>query len=182
MAKRTGLVAALAVMGALTVGFLAMIGAAGAGKKDNGNRMLSFFEVPAISTPNATGRIDVRIQNNNTISFRLRYSGLSAAATAAHIHFAQRDVNGGIVAFLCGGGEAPCPPGTTTPADVSGTILPEEIQGVAAQGIPAGAAGFSEVVAAIRSGLTYANVHNGTFTGGEIRGQIKARGGGDDDD
>jgi hypothetical protein len=186
MARRTGLVAALAVTGALAVGFFAFIGAAGAKKSDSsGNRMHGYFEVPAISSPDGRGTIEVRIRNASSIDFTLTYSRLSTPAMAAHIHFAQRDVNGGIVAFLCGGGTevTPCPPGnTTTTATVTGTILPAEIQaGAAAQGI-AGPADFAEVLAAIKAGVTYANVHTGQFGGGEIRGQIKARGGGEDDD
>jgi hypothetical protein len=41
------------------------------------------------------------------------------------------------------------------------------------QGVAAGE--FAEVLAAIRKGVTYANVHSSRNPGGEIRGQIKAR-------
>jgi hypothetical protein len=170
-------------VGALAVGFFALIGAAGAKKKDSsGNRMHSYFEVPSLSSPTAKGSIEVRIRNTTppTIDYTLTFSGLSSNAAQAHIHFAQRDVNGGIVAFLCGGGDKPTcgtAPGSTS-GTISGTIDSGDVMAV--QGIGVGE--MSEFVAAIRAGVTYANVHSGTFPGGEIRGQIRARGGGDGDD
>jgi hypothetical protein len=57
---------------------------------------------------------------------------------------------------------------------VTGTITPADVIGPANQGIGPGE--FDEFVAAIRAGVTYANVHTGSFPAGEIRGQI------DDDD
>ena len=45
-----------------------------------------------------------------------------------------------------------------------------DIIGPAGQGITAGE--WGELVAAIRSGVTYANVHTTAHPGGEIRGQI----------
>ena len=42
--------------------------------------------------------------------------------------------------------------------------------GPTAQGIQPGE--FDKLVAAIRAGVTYANIHNAIFMGGEIRGQI----------
>ena len=180
MSGRTGLVAALAVIGAVAVGFFAFIGAAGAKKGDsNGNRMLGFNEAPAVSAPGASGRIEVRI-DGSAINFTLSWSNLSGNPAAAHIHLAQKNVSGGVVAFLCGGGgQAPCPAATT--ATVTGTITATNIQPLLAQGI-AGPADFAEVVAAIRAGVTYANVHTALLPSGEIRGQIKSRGGGGDDD
>ena len=43
----------------------------------------------------------------------------------------------------------------------------------AAQGIAAGE--FNELVAAIRAGATYANVHSTKYEGGEIRAQLDSR-------
>ena len=40
---------------------------------------------------------------------------------------------------------------------------------------------FAEVVAAIRNGVAYANVHSGKFAGGEIRGQLRRGWGGGHD-
>ena len=51
---------------------------------------------------------------------------------------------------------------------------------VAGQGIAAGE--INELIAAMKAGFTYANVHTATHGGGEIRGQIRAGGNGNGDD
>ena len=48
-----------------------------------------------------------------------------------------------------------------------------------AQNIDAGAAGFAEMIKAMRAGAAYANVHTTLFPTGEIRGAIGPR---DDDE
>lgn len=61
-----------------------------------------FRESPPISTP-AQGHFRAEV-HENFITYTLTYSGLRANGTASHIHFGQRNVNGDVVAFLCGGG------------------------------------------------------------------------------
>jgi hypothetical protein len=104
-----------------------------------------------------------------TITYELTYSGLEGGASLfAHIHFGQRSVNGGVSAFLCGGGDKPpCPPVEGT---ITGVIDPTDVIGPALQGIEAGS--FAELVRAMRSGVTYVNVHTTRWPAGEIRGQI----------
>jgi hypothetical protein len=58
----------------------------------------------------------------------------------------------------------------TNSGTLSGTIVPADVIGPVPQGIEAGA--FDELVAAIRAGRAYANVHSSKFGPGEIRGQI----------
>ena len=50
------------------------------------------------------------------------------------------------------------------------TVGADHVIGPAAQGIAPGE--FEEIVAAIRAGRAYANVHTTKFPGGEIRAQI----------
>ncbi len=170
--KRVLILAAAAV---LTVG---VIGTASADDDHDGDSerrdvkasLSGFAEVPSISTT-GTGRLRLRIDpGTSTITYELTFSGLQGGAvTGAHIHLGQAGVAGGVIASLCGGTETACP---ATPAGVlSGTIVPAEILGPAAQGIAPGE--FAEVLRAIRAGAVYANVHTTTYSGGEIRGQLK---------
>ena len=131
----------------------------------------SYGEVPTNSTT-GQGDLDLRIDDSaKTITFTLTYSGLAAPAAAAHIHLGARSTNGGVSVFLCGGGgQALCSPGTSSEATATGTITAANVIGPTTQGIAPGE--FDELVAAIRAGVTYANIHNSVFPGGEIRGQI----------
>ena len=85
-------------------------------------------------------------------------------------------VNGGISVFLCTNlgngpvGTQACPQEGT----VTGTFVAGDVIGPGAQGIAAGE--YTELLAALRSGTTYANVHSSERPGGEIRGQITAAG------
>jgi CHRD domain-containing protein len=140
-------------------------------KRNSGLRAFlnGFSEVPANSTT-GHGKFKAK-RENGSITFELSYQDLEGTAQAAHIHFAQRDVNGGVAAFLCGGGGKPaCPPSGT----VTGNIAASDVIGPAGQGIAAGE--LDELVRAIKHGVTYVNVHTDKFPDGEIRGQI-GRGG-----
>jgi CHRD domain len=165
MQKRS-LSVGLAALGLFAVALFGSYAVAGNGKSNvKSKRMSSYLEVPSIST-GAKGSFEAKI-NGTTISFKLQYSGLSTAAQQAHIHFGQRDVNGGVSAFLCGGGGKPACPASGT---VSGTIVAANVIGPSDQGIAAGE--IAELIAAIRAGRAYVNVHTTAFPGGELRGQI----------
>lgn len=157
---------------------LALPASAGADEGGGGKlkaRLKGFEEVPAISS---TGRGEFRLKvskDENSVEFELSYADLEGTTTAAaHIHIGQKSVNGGVMAFLCGGGGRPAC--TATSGTFTGTITAADIMAVPAQGIAAGE--FAEFLRAIRAGVTYANVHTNKHPGGEIRGQIK----GDDND
>jgi CHRD domain-containing protein len=175
--RRIQLVAAVAIVSIVSV--VATTALAGNGKnakaKLDGYQELSAGAPPGgpISTL-GNGKFKAKIRSNE-IQYTLSYRDLEGGGVlAAHIHFGRRAVNGGISAFLCGGGtKPPCPP---SPATVTGTIVPSDVIGPAAQGIAPGE--FDELVRAMRARATYANVHTMTYPNGEIRGQIKA--GGDD--
>lgn len=154
---------------------LVIVGLAGPAMPDRGGRMMKadltgFQEVPAVSTT-GTGELLARIENGeSSIDYTLSYENLEGTTTsAAHIHLGQPGVNGGVSAFLCGGGGKPaCPP---VSGSVSGTITAADVVGPAGQGIAPGE--LAELIAAMRQGVTYVNVHTNKHPGGEIRGQIK---------
>ena len=130
--------------------------------------LLGVNETPSISTP-ATGRLRAVIdEDSGLITFTLSYEGLTSAPLFAHIHFGERHVAGGVMVFLCGGGGKPACP--AAPAEISGSIMADNVVGPTDQGITAGE--FAKVLAAIRSGASYANVHTTNFGTGEIRGQV----------
>jgi hypothetical protein len=140
--------------------------------------LIGYEEVPAVSTA-ATGEFQAKVDAGPVIDYTLTYSNIQNAF-AAHIHFGQKSVNGGVSAFLCGGGDKPpCPP---TGGTVSGTIDAADVIGPTSQGIAPGE--IQELIDAMEFGVTYANVHTtdgdttpnegpGDFPGGEIRGQIR---------
>jgi len=137
------------------------------------DKLSGYQETPAISTA-GTGTFSATIDDKaHTISYVLKYSGLSSAATQSHIHFGNRFSAQGISAFLCtnlGNGPAgtpACPAGGGT---VTGTITAAQVVGPAPQGIAPG--DFDALVRAIRAGVAYANVHTVNFPAGEIRAQI----------
>ncbi len=141
--------------------------------------LTGYEEVPVISTTGGGSLRAMVTGNGTTIDYTLNYSGLSNAV-AAHIHFGQMSVNGGVSAFLCGGGDKPaCPSSGGT---VTGVIDAADVIGPTGQGIAPGQMG--ELISAMIAGVTYVNVHTndlvdppntgpGDFPGGEIRGQIK---------
>jgi hypothetical protein len=162
------------VLAVLSAGLLvtSLAGAGATGKKNFKATLLGYNEVPAVSTL-GSGSFAASIDDDaQTITYELSYGGLNSTAMAAHIHLGQRNVNGGVSAFLCGGGDKPpCPGGTGGTETVSGVIDAADVIGPAAQGIAPGE--FDELVRAIRARVTYANVHTVTQPGGEIRGQLK---------
>ena len=131
----------------------------------------------AVSTP-ARGKFKAKIDRKSAlIEYELSYQDLVGAVTQAHIHFGQASTVGGIVVWLCQTAGTPAPPAVAamTPfcpaaGAVLGTITPAQVLTVTGQGILAGE--FDELVAAIRAGATYANVHSTEFPPGEIRDQI----------
>jgi hypothetical protein len=144
-----------------------------------GAKLTGYEEVPAVSTV-ASGEFRARISNDDqSIDYELTYSGLQGTVTQGHIHVAQLSVNGSIVIWLCQTatpfldptGHAPqCPQqgtvtGTITAANViAGSMAPQQLT----------AGDLAEVIAAMRAGAAYANVHTDLSPGGEIRGQIRA--------
>jgi len=171
-----GAIISTALLGALPVSTVRADDDDDNGKRSFRVRLNPFQEVPSVSSV-AKGEFRLRISKDGlSLGYELSYSGLEGAVRQAHIHLGQTHVNGGISVFLCQTaannpdptGLAPeCPQAGT----VTGNLTAANVIGPAGQGIAAGQ--FAELVKAIRAGQTYANVHSATFTGGEIRGQIK---------
>jgi CHRD domain len=158
-------------VGALALALVAMAAPIALGDHDDDEfeaKLMGFQEVPAVSTV-ASGRFKAEVdKGDQVIEYRLRYEDLEGPVLFAHIHLGQKTANGGVSAFLCGGGSKPACPQEGT---VTGTIVPADVVGPAGQGIAAGE--FAELVKAMNAGVTYANVHSEKFPGGEIRGQIE---------
>jgi hypothetical protein len=132
-------------------------------------RLRGFNEVPAVSST-GRGEFTARI-GEAAVDWELSYERLEGTpTTAAHIHLGQKDVNGGVSVFFCGGTTTPaCTP---TSGTFRGTFTAADVVGPADQGIAAGE--IAELIRAIRAGKTYVNVHTDKHPGGEIRGQLRA--------
>ncbi len=129
--------------------------------------LLGDNEVPPI---NSAGTATFHMEDaGGTITFTLTFSGLSANPTVAHLHFGPTKVGGGVMIFLCGGGNQPACPAATS-GTITGTITAANVTGPATQGIAVG--NLDAALEAVREGLAYANMHNVNFMGGEIRGQV----------
>lgn len=137
-------------------------------------RLTGYQETPLALSTTGTGRIAVAVNEQaQEIDYRLSYDALEGDITQAHIHFGARAQSGGISAFLCtnlGNGPAGTQSCPADPATVTGTIRPADVIGPAAQGIAAGQ--FGELLAALRVGAAYVNVHSSLHPGGEIRTQL----------
>jgi len=141
------------------------------GKNHTRDVLNGWQENPSVVTT-GSGTLELRI-DDETIQFELTYSNLEGGPpSAAHIHIGSRSFNGGVSAFLCGGGgKPPCPPdGPGVTATVTGMIVAADVVGPVVQGVEPGS--IAELIRAIRAGHTYVNVHNARWPGGEIRGQI----------
>ena len=169
MRKQATIVALIAVIAAV-----AAIGSATRIVADPGGRMAKarlsgWQEVPAVSTT-GSGDFVARIEDDQTITYALRYANLEGTTTvASHIHVGQPGVNGGVAAFLCGGGGKPACPAVG--GEVTGVIVAADVIGPAAQGVAAGE--LDELIAAIRNRVAYVNVHTDKHPGGEIRGHLR---------
>jgi len=169
-----------ALLAAMTI---VVAGDGGRNNRFNSNRMNGYQENQAVSTT-GEGSFTAELDGDE-IHYTLTYGALQGGAvTQAHVHLGRRAVNGGIIAWLCEGTLASpsastptCPPATG--GSVSGTITALEVIGPTGQGVAPGE--FAELIAALRAGAVYANVHTATFGGGEIRGQVNEKGAKDAD-
>jgi CHRD domain-containing protein len=178
---------ALAGLIALSVPTMARAAAADDGKDRDRDQtlratLIGYEEVPSVSTPARGSFIATVADNDASIDYTLRFNGLVGTVQQSHIHFAQKGVNGSIVIWLCQTTTTPAPAAvanTTPPCvqneDIKGHITAASVlaANTASQLIAAGE--LAEVLAAIRAGVAYVNVHaTPSNPGGEIRGQVRA--------
>jgi hypothetical protein len=143
--------------------------------------LIGYEEVPAVSTV-ASGSFRAMINKDNSIDYVLTYGGLQGTVQQSHIHVAQAGVNGSIVIWLCQTATtgAPAAVANITPfcpqaGTVTGHITAENVIAGSITTQQLAVSELDEVIAAIRAGVAYANVHTTPLSpGGEIRGQIKA--------
>ncbi len=167
--KLAALVAAAGVIGVIAVA----VASGGSGQVRE--KLTGYEETPlTFSTPGeGTFRAFIS-QSTDEIGWELSYADLESAVTQAHIHLGATAITGGISVFLCtnlGNGPAGTQMCPAQPAEIEGTITPDDVIGPTGQGIATGE--FAELVDAMRAGATYANVHTVDRAGGEIRAQIE---------
>jgi hypothetical protein len=121
-------------------------------------------EVPAVET-HAVGQAIVTISKDETkIHYKLIVANIDDVIQS-HFHVAPAGTNGGVVAFLFGPNPIPQPSGPFNGVLAEGDIMASNVIGSIAGDLDA-------LIAAIRSGNVYINVHTNTNKGGEIRGQL----------
>ena len=168
----------------LSIFIIAMAGllitATSAKAEQIGALLTGYEESPSVSTT-ATGEFTATIApDGEVIQYTETYSGLQGSVTQSHIHVGQLGVNGSVVIFLCQTAANPDPTGLAPPCpqqgSVSGTIQAANVIAGATASQQLAVGDLAAVVAAIRAGVAYANVHTTPSPGGEIRGQIRVVG------
>ena len=185
MSRKRATVAAVTVFAAATA-----VAFADEGSRKFHEFLNGFKEASAIVSTSATGGFKATIsRDGSSINYELTFNGLEGDVRQAHIHIGHPQNQGNIVLWLCDSSQNPSPVGTTPLCNsddannnrsntVTGTLTEADI---AASAVPNGIDGateaeFAEVVALIKAGLTYVNVHSAKFGGGEIRSQLDNRG------
>ncbi len=153
-----------------------------------------FKEATVVVSTTGTGTFRAVISKDETqIDYVLTFKDLEGDVSQGHIHIGHPQNQGGIVLWLCESDTNPNPdPLAPTPActmdnpmdarngKVTGTLTADDVRSQPANGIgivggPATSPGeFGEVLALIRAGRTYVNVHSSKFGPGEIRSQINS--------
>jgi CHRD domain len=120
------------------------------------------------TTSSGTGTADYTVigsvgytNTGATVSYTVTFSGLTAPATAADIHVGAPGVNGQVTIPLSG----------QTSGTFNGTFSATNVQAATGGGVSVAAGSIDDLLAAMRAGNTYTNIHTGTFPDGEIRGQ-----------
>ena len=131
-------------------------------------------EVPAVQTA-TRGKAQVEFNIDDTAAdFRLQVRR-GIRITQAHIHCAPKGVNGPIVAFLAGLNSQGYDVDGVFPWISSATLTDTSVipsDPVSKPACPNTINNLRDLIAAIRAGNTYVNVHSIANPGGEVRGQL----------
>jgi len=166
----------------MTTVVLVLIAAAMAVAQEQGAKrfrevMTGVKEVPVVSS-SGHGVFTATINEDETeIAYRLEFEGLNSNITQSHIHIGPPNNSGAIDLFLCTNlGNAPagqtiqaCPTNATEGV-IEGVLTAANVIPLPAQGIAANE--LNEVIALIRAGVTYVNIHTVASPAGEIRSQL----------
>jgi hypothetical protein len=184
---RTRNIPSAAIRGACALGVASLVAIGTPARADDGDtvvtRLVGYQETPQTISSNGSGLFEATISEDGTsIQYKLSYTVLSSTVLQSHIHFGAPATTGGIALFLCTNlGNAPatvptpqaCP---AAPATITGTLTAANVIALPGQGVDSGAAGFAEMLRAIRAGVAYVNVHTMLHPSGEIRSRLSQRG------
>jgi Cu/Zn superoxide dismutase len=120
----------------------------------------SAAENNSANTSAATGTATFTI-SGTSISYTVNYSGLSSAPSASHLHIGATGSNGAVVVPFTG-----LP--TAATGTFSGTFDTTNVKTQVSPPIT----NLDDVIAQMRSGGVYVNIHTSANPGGEIRGQL----------
>jgi hypothetical protein len=183
----------------LTLGLGLWAGLPASADQKAGTELSGFHEVTnpagggAVST-RATGRFEARISRDETqIEYELSYdfpdvpSVIGAQyVNQAHLHLGQPGTTGGIMVWLCQSADnvnlnpvvnetptCPSPGGSVTGTLVNGDLVPLTAQLFVPKD---GQTLLDQLIAALKAGAVYVNVHTDASPAGEIRGPLDAQG------
>jgi hypothetical protein len=160
--KPCHLSAAVAVVSA---GMLSCGGTSGP-SNNFGTTMTGAGEVPAVTTT-ATGTVSLTL-SGTSVNYTVSATGLSGDAKGAHIHVGPATATGPVVVdFLA---ITPAPAGTST--SITGAFTVANIKNPTSPPLTTPVVTLDDLIAQIRAGNAYFNIHTAAHGGGEIRGQL----------
>lgn len=149
------------IFGVISAAILAACGGS------SGPDFTASLSAPAETPPLPAGPTGTAVYtiSGTTVNYTITYTGLSGPPTLAHIHLGADGVKGGIVlpfSLPAGLGASGNFSGSFTQSDISPSTTPP-------------VSTLNDLLAQMRTGNTYTNIHTGTNRGGEIRGQNVAK-------
>ena len=149
----------------MTVAVAALALAAGDDSSKNkfGATLKGANETPPV-TVNGTGTATFTV-SGTSVTYKITASGLSGNTTAAHIHVGPSTAAGPVVVPFPAQAIANGPDGSVT---ISGTFTSADVKPQANPPIK----NLDDLLAQMKAGNTYVNVHTAAHPAGEIRGQI----------